>query len=97
MALCRCRSTSGTSSSKELIQISERDTSKLCSGCGHKQDMRLYMRTYRCLTCGLVMDRDANSAVNIREWFAFPAPVHTRVIPCGVRLYAPQLKNVCSL
>ncbi len=50
---------------KELIQINERDTSKTCSGCGHTQDMPLYKRTYRCETCGLVMDRDENSAVNI--------------------------------
>jgi putative transposase len=54
---------------KELIQISERDTSKTCSGCGHKQDMPLYQRAYRCGNCGLVMDRDENSAVNIRERF----------------------------
>ncbi|HEU5374094.1 MAG TPA: transposase [Ktedonobacteraceae bacterium] len=54
---------------KELVEISERDTSKTCSGCGHKQDMPLYKRTYRCGNCGLVMDRDENSAVNIRERF----------------------------
>jgi putative transposase len=54
---------------KELIQIDERDTSKTCNGCGEKQDMPLYKRTYRCGNCGLVMDRDENSAVNIRERF----------------------------
>jgi putative transposase len=60
---------------KELVQISERDTSKTCSGCGHKQEMPLYKRTYRCRNCGLVMDRDDNSAVNIRERFlARPGP-----------------------
>src|SRR5579885_2410208 len=52
---------------KELVQISERDTSKTCSGCGNKQDMPLYKRAYRCETCGLVMDRDENSAVNILQ------------------------------
>jgi putative transposase len=54
---------------KALIEISERDTSKTCSGCGSKQDIPLYQRTYRCGNCGLVMDRDDNSAVNIRERF----------------------------
>jgi putative transposase len=54
---------------KALIEISERDTSKTCSGCGQKQDMPLYQRTYRCGNCGLVLDRDENSAVNIRERF----------------------------
>jgi putative transposase len=50
---------------KALVQINERDTSKTCSSCGSKQEMPLYKRTYRCETCGLVMDRDENSAVNI--------------------------------
>jgi putative transposase len=54
---------------KALVLLDERDTSKMCSGCGHKQPMPLYQRTYRCGNCGLVMDRDENSAVNIRERF----------------------------
>ncbi len=54
---------------KVLEVIDERDTSKTCSGCGHKQDMPLYKRTYRCGYCGLEMDRDENSAVHLRERF----------------------------
>jgi putative transposase len=50
---------------KELIKIDEHDTSKMCSGCGHKQPMPLYKRTYHCGNCGLIMDRDENSAINI--------------------------------
>jgi len=55
---------------KELVIVDERDTSKTCSGCGHKQDMPLWKRTYRCRNpeCRLVMDRDENSAVNILKW-----------------------------
>ena len=54
-------------SGKELVTIDERDTSKTCSRCGHKQPMPLWKRTYRCANteCRLVMDRDENSAVNI--------------------------------
>jgi putative transposase len=63
---------------KTLAFIDERDTSKTCSGCGHKQDMPLYKRTYRCGNCGLVMDRDENSAINqLRRFLARPGP-HTR-------------------
>ncbi len=54
---------------KVLIKLDERDTSKTCSGCGHKQAMPLWKRTYRCGNCGLVLDRDENCAVNIRERF----------------------------
>jgi putative transposase len=62
---------------KELHIISERDTTKACHVCGQKKDMPLHVRTYRCENCGLVMDRDENSAVNIYERFlARPGP-HT--------------------
>jgi len=50
---------------KELVILDERNTSKMCSGCEHLQDMPLWKRTYKCPKCGLVMDRDENSAVNI--------------------------------
>lgn len=65
---------------KELIKIDERDTSKTCSSCGCMQDMPLWKRTYRCENCGLIMDRDENSAQNILvRFFARLAP-HTPVI-----------------
>jgi IS605 OrfB family transposase len=50
---------------KELVFLDERNTSKACSGCGQLQAMPLYKRTYVCTECGLVLDRDENSAVNI--------------------------------
>jgi putative transposase len=54
---------------KTLIQLDERDTNKTCSGCGQMQDMPLWKRVYRCGTCGLVLDRDENSARNILRRF----------------------------
>jgi IS605 OrfB family transposase len=60
---------------KELVFLDERNTSKMCSGCGHLQAMPLYKRTYTCTECGLVMDRDENSAVNIlQRYFARLGP-----------------------
>jgi putative transposase len=50
---------------KELVILDERNTSKGCSGCGQLQSMPLWKRTYCCTKCGLVMDRDENSAINI--------------------------------
>jgi putative transposase len=62
---------------KALEYVDERDSSKTCSRCGHKQPMPLYQRTYRCPNCGLVLDRDENSAVNHYQRFvARPGP-HT--------------------
>ena len=56
---------------KELYIISERDTTRMCSVCKHEQNMPLWKRTYGCENenCGLVMDRDENSAVNIYQRF----------------------------
>src|SRR6266852_5577465 len=62
---------------REFHQISERDTSKMCHVCGMKQAMPLYKRTYRCENCGLVMDRDENSAHNILISFLARLGPHT--------------------
>jgi putative transposase len=41
-------------------------SSKLCSGCGVvKAKLHLAERTYVCDSCGLVIDRDLNAAVNL--------------------------------
>jgi len=41
-------------------------SSKTCSGCGAvKAKLPLHVRTYECDTCGLVIDRDDNSALNL--------------------------------
>jgi putative transposase len=62
---------------KELFIIRERDTTKQCHVCKRMKYMPLWIRTYRCENCGLVMDRDENSAVNIYQRFlARPGP-HT--------------------
>ncbi len=62
---------------KELSSISERDTTKQCHVCKQLQDMPLWKRTYRCPNCGLVMDRDENSAVNIFQRFLARLGPHT--------------------
>jgi putative transposase len=66
-------------SGKELYIISERDTTKMCHACKRMQDMPLWKRTYRCENenCGLVMNRDENSAVNIYQRFVAGLPPHT--------------------
>jgi len=43
-------------------------STKTCSGCGHvKKRMPLKYRTYICLKCGLVIDRDLNAAINLER------------------------------
>ena len=69
---------------KELVYLEERNTSKECSGCGNLQAMPLWKRTYCCTNCGLVMDRDDNSAVNILTRFLAWRRSHTFSRACGV-------------
>jgi putative transposase len=40
-------------------------TSQDCSGCGERVRESLSVRTHVCPRCGLVLDRDANAALNI--------------------------------
>ncbi|GHO51957.1 RNA-guided endonuclease InsQ/TnpB family protein [Ktedonobacter robiniae] len=75
---------------KDLHLLDERNTSKQCSGCGNLQAMPLWKRTYGCVECGLVMDRDENSAHNILARFFARQEPHAQARPeCGV-LHATQ-------
>jgi len=43
-------------------------SSKRCSNCGTiKQDLALQDRTYKCKSCGSILDRDFNASVNLRD------------------------------
>nr|WP_330370835.1 transposase [Lachnoclostridium phytofermentans] len=43
-------------------------SSKLCSCCGNvKKDLKLSDRIYVCKECGLVIDRDLQASINLRE------------------------------
>ena len=43
-------------------------SSKTCSCCSHiKKDLKLSDRTYICKECGLVIDRDLNASINLRD------------------------------
>ncbi len=44
-------------------------SSKACSRCGHRSEhLALSTRTYACPECGLVLDRDRNAALNLRDY-----------------------------
>lgn len=42
-------------------------STKLCSCCGNKQDIKLNERIYNCKSCGLQIDRDYNASLNIKK------------------------------
>src|SRR6266516_337000 len=50
---------------RAVVRVNPAYTSQTCSCCGHRKALRLSVRVYECPVCGLVMDRDHNSSVNI--------------------------------
>jgi putative transposase len=53
------------------VRVADRffPSSKTCSSCGEvRNDLDLSTRTYLCETCGLVIDRDLNAAINLARW-----------------------------
>lgn len=50
---------------KRVVAVPPAYTSQDCSGCGECVPKSLSVRTHVCPNCGLVMDRDANAALNI--------------------------------
>ena len=53
---------------RRIILVDPKWTSQVCCGCGACVRKGLEVRTHVCPECGLVMDRDLNSAVNILIW-----------------------------
>lgn len=49
---------------RTLVQVNPCNTSKRCSRCGQIAEKKLSERIHRC-SCGLVLDRDHNAAINI--------------------------------
>ncbi|MEM4270658.1 MAG: RNA-guided endonuclease TnpB family protein [Candidatus Pacearchaeota archaeon] len=52
------------STTAQLIKINPKNTTKTCSSCGKLHNMPLYKRQMKC-DCGLDINRDTNSAINI--------------------------------
>jgi putative transposase len=50
---------------KRVVAIPAQYTSQDCSGCGARVAKSLSVRTHVCTSCGLVLDRDVNAALNI--------------------------------
>ncbi len=50
---------------RTVVLIDPRNTSQICSSCGSMVEKPLSVRVHDCPFCGLVIDRDANAAINI--------------------------------
>jgi putative transposase len=65
--LIRYASYKASSAGKKVDQIDPRGTTERCSGCGSSVKKSLSDRVHRCPTCGLILDRDLNAALNILD------------------------------
>ena len=74
-------------------------SSKTCSTCGElRKGLTLKDRTFECHSCGHVMDRDLNAAVNLAAWAENHTPpvddgVGRGVVRVGDRQAAGPVKN----
>jgi putative transposase len=50
---------------RRVIEVPAKDTTQLCSQCGARVPKDLSVRIHSCPSCGLSIDRDFNSALNI--------------------------------
>ncbi|MDE2762220.1 MAG: transposase [Gemmatimonadota bacterium] len=57
-----------------VTTVAPHHTSRECSACGHRRDITLSVRVYRCAACGLVVDRDVNAARNVLQRAMSPNP-----------------------
>ena len=49
------------------VEVSAKNTSQTCSGCGSVVPKSLAIRRHKCPKCGLAIDRDTNAAKNILQ------------------------------
>ncbi|NEP79694.1 MAG: transposase [Okeania sp. SIO3B3] len=52
---------------QKTIAVNPKNTSQDCSNCGEKVPKELNIRTHCCPHCGIVIDRDWNAAINIKN------------------------------
>jgi len=50
----------------KYVEVNPAYTSKMCNQCGRIKDMPTSIRVYKC-SCGMVIDRDYNAAINILQ------------------------------
>ncbi|MCL5068922.1 MAG: transposase [Thaumarchaeota archaeon] len=71
-----------SSAGKSVELVDPRGTTQTCSGCGSVVRKSLSERVHRCPTCGLLLDRDLNAALNILSKIGRGTPELT---PVGIR------------
>ncbi|NEP77278.1 MAG: transposase, partial [Okeania sp. SIO3B3] len=72
---------------QKTIAVNPKNTSQDCSNCGEKVDKELNIRTHCCPHCGVVIDRDWNAAINIKNRAVGHSVIRARACPTEYRGY----------
>lgn len=68
-----------------VVEVDPKFTSQDCSGCGERVPKLLAQRTHHCPSCGLVLDRDHNAALNVLHRGVVAARA-LNVVGCDMRV-----------
>lgn len=67
------------SAGTQVELVNPKNTTKMCSQCGHLKNMPLNVRNYKCSNCGMILGRDHNSAKNIIKLALEQGNVETKI------------------
>ncbi|NET15673.1 MAG: transposase [Okeania sp. SIO1H6] len=70
---------------QKTIAVNPKNTSQDCSNCGEKVPKELNIRTHFCPHCGIVIDRDLNAAINIKNRAVGHSVLKARGARCNSR------------
>ncbi|NEN91877.1 MAG: IS200/IS605 family element transposase accessory protein TnpB [Okeania sp. SIO3H1] len=70
---------------QKTIVVNPKNTSQDCSNCGEKVKKELNIRTHSCPHCGIVIDRDLNAAINIKNRAVGHSVLKARGARCNSR------------
>ncbi|WP_202222486.1 zinc ribbon domain-containing protein [Okeania sp. KiyG1] len=63
---------------QKTTTVNPKNTSQDCSNCGEKVPKKLSQRTHSCPHCGIVIERDLNAAINIKNRAAWHSVLKAR-------------------
>ncbi|WP_367267714.1 zinc ribbon domain-containing protein [Okeania sp. SIO2C9] len=81
---------------QKTIAVNPKNTSQDCSNCGEKVDKELNIRTHSCPHCCVVIDRDLNAAINIKNRAVGHSVFKARGARCSSRTTKREAHTIAS-
>lgn len=80
--LVRATQNKAEEAGSKVVLVDPNNTTQLCSRCGQYVRKELSDRVHSCSSCGLVIDRDQNAAINIMRLGLQSQPIKSATSPC---------------